>query len=206
MSVGDAPLSSALPESQLRLDEPWDGTIFDQPIPLDVETVERALLTYLRLYAASVGGPLKSVAIDHFPDNPEVYRLTHQVGAVLVILESVDPDRETTIDEMRQEVELTWNFAVCVRSIGWALGGQSTGRDPGAYQVIDSLRLALSGLRLPGYTPMLWRRTHFVKRDSEGGVWYYQSAFAHRTTVVNVAQPENFPLLQKIMYGELVVE
>jgi hypothetical protein len=178
-----------------QLDTPWAGQTFAPALPLDIKSIERALLLHVQQMAA-LGGPLQQVAIDHFPDKPESYRLTHRVGALLLIYAGSEPTPTPgpmSVDEVRQERELLWDFAVVMRDLGWAYGGQPSGTSPGAYDVLDGLRLAVTGYQHPGCTKMVWRGDHFVRRDSEGGVWYYQARFAHRSVVINVTPDIAYP-------------
>jgi Gp37 protein len=189
-----------------ELDEWRDGHHYKEPIPTDIETVERALIARLQQYAKDHGGALSSVAIDHFPDRPERYRLTHQVGAVLVIFDSAQPSphkstttQSSVMDTVVQHFEYNWTCAVVIRSLGWSLGAQSTGRDPGAYQVIEALRLALMGFKLPGFTQLTYRGAKFEKRDPDnGGVWYYSAFFSHYLPLVNEQRDPPWPPLKTI--------
>jgi hypothetical protein len=192
------------------LDTPWAGTAYSPALRLDVAHVEQVLVDYLRGIQQSglessdpvtvaVAQVLRQVAVDHFPEQPEKYRLTHRVGQVLITYggseSSPDP---TTVDEVRQERTGTWHFDVVVRDLGWAYGGQPSGPSPGAYGVLEALRLALCGYVVPGYTKMVFVRERFVKRDSEGAVWYYEAEFAHRCVIIeNDVQP-NYPTFSRL--------
>jgi len=186
----------------IQLDEPWVGRVFDEPRRTDIEWVEQQLLSRLIDYARdeTKNSALQSVAIEHFPDKPEYYRLTHPVGAALLVFDRAEDTHDpTTVDEVRQERELVWTCAVVIRTLGWSLGGQSTGRDPGAYQVIEALRRALTGFEVPGFTKLVARGARFGKRDSQGGVWYYETSFSHRTIIVNEIEDPPFPPLKRVI-------
>jgi len=184
----------------VTLDAPWYGQEFNPPLRLDIEYVQAVIVQRLKdsgeLYA-----PLTQVEIAGFPDKPEVYRLTHPVGAVLVFYAgSTYTAHPTTIDEVRQEREMKWTLSIVARDLGWAYGGPPSGPSPGAYGIVEVCRYALAGFQITGFTKMVPRDDRFVRRDAEGGVWYYELDLCHRSTVVNVSPDENFPLLSDVRY------
>lgn len=188
----------------LTLDKPWNDTVvYDEPIALDIESTEKKLLEHLQTYAAAHGGPLKHVEITQFPGKPETYRFIHPVGTVLLMFAGVYDGMVESADSrvVHQCPEYTWHLATMNRSLGWGRGGWQAGDQPGAYQIIEALRLALSGLSLPGFTPMTRHSAVFIKQDA--GVWTYQSTFAHTTASVNEVPEENFPPLRRIDFNEI---
>ena len=60
------------------LDSSWIGQNFSPPTPLDIATIEGAIVARLR-------SVLNAVEVVHFPDDPKNYRLTHRTGAALVV-------------------------------------------------------------------------------------------------------------------------
>src|SRR6266404_2810708 len=60
------------------LDAPWAGSAFAPPTPTDIATIEAAIVAQLR-------AQISSIEIAHYPAEPETWRLTHRVGAALVI-------------------------------------------------------------------------------------------------------------------------
>ena len=66
------------------LDAPWAGAIFAPPTPTDIATIEAAIVTQLR-------AQISSIEIAHYPAEPETWRLTHRVGAALVIYQVLRP-------------------------------------------------------------------------------------------------------------------
>jgi len=171
--------------TEITLPEPWAGTQHAAPIPGDLGTVERALVAHLKALAKEYGGPLAQIAIEHFPDRPETYRLVAQAGAVLVRFDAsrFEPQSES-VDIVTQSRTLVWDFNVIARDLGWAYGGQKSGISPGAYSLLEALRHALCGLVVPGFTRMTAVEESFAGRDESGGVWFYSAKYAHRGLVV----------------------
>jgi hypothetical protein len=60
------------------LDAPWSGTRYSPATPVDIASIESAIVTRLQ---GAIGNVLE---IAHYPNNPETYRLTHRIGAALV--------------------------------------------------------------------------------------------------------------------------
>lgn len=181
-----------------ELDNPWNDTVtYPEPIALDIESTEKKILAHLKNYAADRGGPLKFAEITQFPGRPEDFRFTGW-SAVLLVFAGVFDGEVLSSDGrvVHQAPEYVWHLATMNRSLGWGRGGWSAGNEPGAYQTIEALRLALSGLRLPGFTPMVRRSAVFVKNAES--VWTYQSTYIHTTAEVNEVPEENFPLLKRI--------
>jgi hypothetical protein len=170
------------------LDQPWDGAAFTPPTPTDIAAVEASIVARLRAQIASV-------EVAHFPDRPEAYRLTSRVGAALVRYEG--GEYGPLIDAAAIVQERTFKFAVTVmvRDLGWGMGSAPDGATPGAYALLEAIRVALTGYAVPGCTRLYPLRESFVGRDRQGGVWTYRILFATRAMAVEAASAVNFPLL-----------
>jgi hypothetical protein len=68
------------------LDSPWVGQGFSPPTPLDIGTIETALVNQLV-------AQISEIEIVHFPDKPEAYRMTHRIGSALVPIRSERPNQ-----------------------------------------------------------------------------------------------------------------
>jgi len=170
------------------LDSPWTGQSFTPPTPLDVETIETAIVNRL---SAQIG----TIEIAHFPDKPEAYRMTHRIGAALVRYEGAEYGRLIDTAAIVQERTLKFEVTVMMRDLGWTLGGAAGGGTPGAYAMIEAVRAALTGFQVPGCDKIYPLRERFIKRDKQGGVWIYAISFALRTAAVEPSTPDNYPLL-----------
>src|SRR5713226_4421932 len=172
------------------LDSPWAGGVFAPPTPTDIATIEAAIITQLR-------SQIDSIEIAHYPDRPETWRMTHRVGAALVIYKGAQYGDLLDTAAVIQERKLEFEVAVMMRDLGWAVGAVSSGPSPGAYAIIESVRAALTGFQIPGCRKMYPLREKFLKRDKQGGVWTYASTFAVTTMALEGSRTETFPLFIK---------
>src|SRR5579863_348451 len=174
----------------VMLDAPWNGVVFAPPTAIDIATIEDAIVTQLR-------SQISSIEIAHYPDRPETWRMTHRVGAALVIYKGAQYGDLLDTAAVIQERKLEFEVSVMMRDLGWAVGGDASGPSPGAYSIIEAIRAALTGFQVPGCRKMYPLREKFIKRDKQGGVWTYSSIFALSTVAVEASQPQNFPLFIK---------
>ena len=173
------------------LDAPWGGTEYSPASPLDIASIESAIVQRLQ---SAVGGLIE---VAHYPDNPESYEMRHRVGVALVIFHGAEYGKLQDTGLVAQERTLEFSVALRVRDLGWAYGGPPSGTSPGAYQLLEAIRIALTGFQANGgCTKMYPRRERFLERDKQGGVWVYQADFATRMIAVESYQQPNFPLLQ----------
>jgi hypothetical protein len=175
----------------VMLDRPWTGTNYNPPSALDITTLESGIVAQLK----SAIGNLVEVA--HYPDNPESYRLTHRIGAALVQYIQSDYGDLKDTGLVIQERTLEFGILVVIRDLGWSYGGPPSGTSPGAYQILEAIRTALSGYELVpdvGATKLRPSRERFLKRDPEGGVWQYAIYFTTRTLAVENYTTPTFPL------------
>ncbi|HZC45432.1 MAG TPA: Gp37 family protein [Candidatus Acidoferrum sp.] len=171
----------------VMLDAPWNGVVFTPPTAIDIATIEDAIVNQLR-------AQISSIEITHYPDRPETWRLTHRVGAALVMYKGAQYGEMLDTAATIQERKLEFEIEVMMRDLGWAVGGDASGPSPGAYAIIESIRAALTGFQIAGCRKMHPLREKFVRRDKQGGVWTYASTFALSTVAVEGSQPDNFPL------------
>jgi hypothetical protein len=170
-------------------DSPWGGQTFSPPTPLDIATIEAAIVFQLK---GAIGN---LVEVTHFPDKPEAYEMRHRVGVAMVIYMGGDYGELRDIGNVVQERTMEFAVGVRIRDLGWAFGGPPSGTSPGAYQVLEGIRLALTGFQPnTGCTKMRPLRERFIDRDRHGGVWMYEMVFATRTVAVENYQAASFPL------------
>ena len=168
----------------VMLDAPWNGVVFAPPTPIDIATIEDAIITQLR-------SQISSIEIAHYPDRPETWRMTHRIGAALVMYKSAEYGELLDTAAIIQQRKLEFEISIMMRDLGWAVGGD------GAYAIIEAIRSALTGFQIPGCRKLYPVREKFVKRDKQGGVWTYASTFALSTVAVEASQPDDFPLFIK---------
>lgn len=174
----------------VTLDAAWNGVVFTPPTAIDIATIEDAIVSQLQ-------SQINTIEIAHYPDRPETWRLTHRVGAALVMYKGAQYGELLDTSAIIQERKLEFEISVMMRDLGWAVGGDASGPSPGAYAIIEGIRTALTGYEVPGCRKMYPVREKFVKRDKQGGVWTYSSIFALSTVAVEASQPDDFPLFIK---------
>jgi hypothetical protein len=172
------------------LDRPWSGQQFSPPTPIDIATIETAIVTRLQAMVTSI-------EIVHFPDNPENYRLTHRIGAALIVYRGSEYGPLEDTAAIIQERRMMFDVTVLVRDLGWSVGGPPGATSPGAYAILEAIRAALTGYRVPGARKTYMVREKFVKRDAEGGVWIYLLTVGLVTMAVEPSTSEDFPLFIK---------
>jgi Gp37 protein len=170
----------------VMLDAPYGGVTFTPPTPLDIGTIEEAIVAQLQ-------AQITSIEIAHYPDRPESWRMTHRIGAALVRYTGAHYGDLLSTSAIAQERKLQFDIEVITRDLGWAVGGEASGTSPGAYAIIESIRTALTGFVIPGCRKIYPLREKFVKRDKQGGVWIYASSFALSTVAVEAPPAQNFP-------------
>ena len=148
------------------LDAPWVGQQFSPPTPIDIATIETAIVARLRAMVTSI-------EIVHFPDSPKNYRLTHRIGAALVVYRGSEYGQVEDTASIIQERKMEFDVTVLVRDLGWSVGGSPGATSPGAYAILEAIRAALTGYQVPGARKIYMVREKFVERDADGGVWMY---------------------------------
>jgi hypothetical protein len=169
------------------LDRLWTGGTFALPTPIDIATIEVAIVTQLQ-------SVINTIEISHYPDRPESYRLTHRIGAALVRYDGAKYGPLLDTAAIVQQRRLGFQVIVMTRDLGWSYGGQTDGTSPGAYAIIEAVRAALTGFQIPGCTKMFPESEKFVERDKQGAVWVYTIAFALTTMAVEPSSAESLPL------------
>ncbi|MBV8056083.1 MAG: hypothetical protein JO071_12685 [Deltaproteobacteria bacterium] len=171
------------------LDSPWTGQTFSPPTALDIVTIEAAIVAQLQ---AAIGNVIE---VTHFPDRPENYEMRHRVGVAMVMYTGSEYGRLFDTGYVAQERTMQFSVGIRIRDLGWAFGGPPSGTSPGAYQIIEGTRTALTGFQPnTGCTKMHPNRERFIERDRDGGMWVYEMDFVTRTVAVEAYQPPNYPL------------
>jgi hypothetical protein len=180
----------------VMLDTPWAGVTFTPPTPLDIATIEAAIVSQL-------SDQINAIEVTHYPDRPESYRLTHRVGAALVRFEGAAYGELIDTAAVVQKRTLSFTIRLMVRDLGWSFGGDAAGPSPGAYALLEAMRNALTGFQIGGCSKMYPVKERFVERDKAGAVWIYESLFALTTAAVEPATTDGFPRLVKASAQEI---
>lgn len=185
------------------LDAPWIGQNFSPATLLDIATIESAIVAQLQTYLAAVLGS-QMIEVIHFPDRPEAYELRHHIGTAMVIYNGASYGPVEDIGHVAQERTMEFAVGLRIRDLGWAFGGPLSATSPGAYQILEAVRMALLGFQPnTGCTPMKAIREHFLDRDRQGGVWVYELILSTRTVVVENYSTPNYPLF---IHGTMMEE
>ncbi len=174
----------------VMLDTPWTGQTFSPPTPLDLATIESAIAAQLR-------AQLGSIEVAQFPDKPAAYRLTHRIGAALVAWRGATYGALDDTAAIVQVRRLEFEIALLVRDLGWRFGADPSGPSPGAYALLEAIRAALTGFRVPGCRKMYPLREQFLGRDAQGGAWTWSCLYALDTLALEASTADNFPLFVK---------
>ncbi len=171
----------------VTLDSPWAGEVFTPPTPLDIASLESAIAAQLR-------SQVTAIEVVQFPDRPAAYRLTHRIGAALVAWRGSTFGALLDTAAVVQTRRLEFEVSLLVRDLGWAFGAAGSGPSPGAYALLEAVRAALTGFRLPGCRKMFPLREQFAGRDAQGGAWTWSTLYALDTIAMESASVPNFPI------------
>jgi hypothetical protein len=169
------------------LDIPWTGQTFTPPTPLDIATIESAIVAQLL-------SRISLIEVVHFPDRPEAYRMTHPVGAALVSYRGATYGDLIDTAAVAQLRKLEFEVRLMARDLGWSYGALASGVSPGAYSLLEAVRVALTGFQIPGCRKTYPLKERFVERDAQGGVWIYAISFAVETVALEASPGDQFPL------------
>ncbi|MGH7948191.1 MAG: Gp37 family protein, partial [Candidatus Binataceae bacterium] len=169
------------------LDISWSGREYAPPTALDIGTIEGAIVEELR-------ARLSGIEVARFPDKPESYRMTHRVGAALVVYRGASYGQQLDTQIVAQERKLEFEVMVLVRDLGWNTGGPGGGAGPGAYEILEAVRRSLTGFTVPGARKMHPVKERFVERDKQGGVWIYGISFLVTALAVEAPRDDEYPL------------
>ncbi len=122
-----------------------------------------------------------------FPDRPESYRFMHPTGAVLVGYQGSQFVKPHDVQAIVQQRSLTLHLTVF---------GRGVHNDAGALDLLDRLRLALTG-----HKPVHCNPIHLVSEaflSEAGGVWQYELRLATETQQVQQCPPDTRPKVSDI--------
>nr|DAS78134.1 MAG TPA: tail completion protein [Bacteriophage sp.] len=120
----------------------------------------RPILTAVRDYLAA---ELPAYTVELFPDDPAGYRFMAPLGAVLVGYQGSKFARPDGLGLIGQQRDITLALTVF---------GRGLNHDGAALDLLDALRLAITGYRPPDCEPCHLISEQFLAE--EGGAWQYQ--------------------------------
>jgi len=126
---------------------------------------------------AKLGADITTLKIDSFPDDIDLYKLTHPKGAILIRYNSSsystpEPNSTKVVDQIRT---LEWIITILYRNL---MG--HTKQSSGIYTYIENVRDSLTGYTINALVEagiMIPIKDEFV--NHEGGIWQYDYYFQH---------------------------
>jgi hypothetical protein len=131
---------------------------------------------------------LPGLAVAYFPDKPAEYRLNHPRGAVLVSYLGSSFDKTESSD---------WVVQVRTPRFGLTLMMRQLNEREGAVAVLDTVRSALIGIKLPGCQKKTWLLSERYLGES-GGIWQYALDIATETMELEPDEAESAVLLKQL--------
>ncbi|MDQ7799560.1 MAG: Gp37 family protein [Candidatus Edwardsbacteria bacterium] len=121
-----------------------------------------------------LNGFIKDLAVEAYPDNPDLYELKHAKGSVMVHFEGATAGQPERRGTMVQREDLNFGITVMVRSL--------KRNTSGAYDVIDLIKQALAGHKISGCGKIYLRGTALVQIVD--GVWEYSVGITVPTVMI----------------------
>lgn len=146
-----------------------------------------ATLGILRDTADHLQKALPDAEVKLFPDRPDQYRFIHPKGAVLVGYQGSSFGRPHDTGAIVQERMMTLHLTVF---------GRGVHNDAGALELLDRLRLAVTGYKPLHCNPIHLLSESFV--NEEGGIWQYELRAATETQQVQQCPPDTRPKVSDI--------
>lgn len=142
--------------------------------------IEKAIIERLK-------AKIDNVQIEGFPEKGTEYPLLHHKGAILVVYAGANYSEPKTIEAVVQERKMQFDLYVLLRNLRF---------HEGAYEMLEKVRLALTGFRPKGASKMYPVREAFV--DYENGIWYYVISFVVNVPAIEELELDELPRLKKI--------
>lgn len=125
-----------------------------------IAEVERDIVARLSM-------PSPGVEVAPFPDSPDLYRMLHQRGAILVAYRGLEATAPVRLHRIVQTARARWQVVVLARNLR---------HHDGAYQLLELVRQRLQGWSPQGAGPM-WLLSEDY-RSYDDGTWQYEAAYA----------------------------
>lgn len=137
--------------------------------------------------AARIADKLPALAAEEFPERPDDYRFSHNLGVALVRYSGTTFHEVRDIGVIFQESQVEFEIVLIMKRLR---GGS------GLYNYLDAVRLALTGYRIPG-TAKFWP-VKTADPIQEQGIWQCSTTFATIIPAVEVPDDEVLPLLKQL--------
>lgn len=136
---------------------------------------------------ARLDAALDKLHVEAFPDKPESFKLTHPAGAVLVAYGREVYSKPRDIALVVQDRRIEWDISILTRNLRSHVG---------AYDVLDAVRMVLTGWRTEGCSKLIPVRAEFI--DQSQGVWTHMLTMSHSIPTVECHEEEDLPVLKRV--------
>jgi hypothetical protein len=130
---------------------------------------------------------LPGYLVRSYPEKPASFTMIHPKGAVLVRFAGGSYGQVNDIGAVVQERKTEWEITAVARNLV-AHGGM--------YAMLDALRIALTGFKVPGCYKAAPMREGFVNEDE--GLWQYVFIVSIKTMNVEMVDIDALPLLKRL--------
>jgi len=110
---------------------------------------------------------ITAVPTEAFPENPKNYALKHPDGVILVSYHGSQFEDPSQGNVIFQDQKFEFDIVLIHRHLR---------NHQGAYDLLDQIRMALTGYQVAGYTKLYPVREQFI--SEENGLWQYGITFA----------------------------
>lgn len=125
-----------------------------------IRAIEKAIIDRLR--EKIIGIPIES-----FPDKPEEYHLLHPSAAILVRYAGSNFTPPLSTSMILQDRTIDFDIVIVARSLT---------DNRGVYELLESIRVALSGFIISGCTRLYPKKDEFINEND--GIWQYAILFS----------------------------
>lgn len=133
---------------------------------MNIRDIENSIISELKK-------EFKELLVQGFPDKPSEFILLHPIAALLVHYQGSNYGNSYSIGCVNQENRKEFSVTVVTRNLR---------SNEGAYELIDRIKLLLTGFRPEGCSQMQPVKDYFISEN--GGIWQYGIDF--RVTTVNI--------------------
>lgn len=140
-----------------------------------IADLETALVQHVRGALTPQGLQHPLVDVNSWPDKPDSYRLSHPVGAVLVIYQGSKTDVQNgVVRNSLPDKAHTFLLRILARTLRQPNVATQQARDgSGTYQLLQVCELAINGWSpVAGGNPAVVLQSQFI--DYSEGVWHYE--------------------------------
>lgn len=121
-----------------------------------------AIITTENEIINKLASTITTVKVEAFPDNPNLYKLIHPIGAILVAYSGSIFSDPTGYDFFQQLEEMDFSLTLIVKGLR---------NQNGAYNYIDSIRTTLNNYKPTNCTQTYIKKVDFL--EEKDGEWQF---------------------------------